>query len=41
MHAALAWWRVCGEPGYERFGLTVTADSQYAWLDRPSLAWQV
>ncbi|WP_329338623.1 methyltransferase domain-containing protein [Streptomyces sp. NBC_00663] len=39
--AALAWWRAAGEPGIERFGLTVTADSQHAWLDRPSEAWQV
>ncbi|WP_425264610.1 methyltransferase domain-containing protein [Streptomyces curacoi] len=25
--AALDWWQQAGEPGYDRFGLTVTADS--------------
>ncbi|MGW1779401.1 methyltransferase domain-containing protein [Streptomyces sp. NPDC002143] len=39
--AALAWWRAAGEPGYERFGLTVTADGQQAWLDRPAEAWDI
>lgn len=36
---ALAWWRAAGEPGYERFGLTVTVYDQSAWLDRPSNSW--
>jgi len=39
--AALAWWRAAGEPGYERFGLTVTAHGQRAWLDRPTEAWDI
>ncbi|MYS43179.1 methyltransferase domain-containing protein [Streptomyces sp. SID5998] len=39
--AALAWWRAAGEPGYERFGLTVTAHGQYAWLDHPTEAWDL
>ncbi|NUP19894.1 MAG: methyltransferase domain-containing protein [Streptomyces sp.] len=38
---ALARWQAAGEPGIERFGLTITADSQHAWLDRPSEAWPV
>ncbi|MEU6480564.1 methyltransferase domain-containing protein [Streptomyces sp. NPDC047017] len=38
---ALAWWRAAGEPGYERFGLTVTAHGQRAWLDRPSEYWDL
>lgn len=41
VYAAVAWWRASDEPGYERFGLTVTSGSQNAWLDRPSEAWQV
>ncbi|MCI3277553.1 methyltransferase domain-containing protein [Streptomyces cylindrosporus] len=39
--AALDWWRDSGEPGYERLGLTVTADGQRAWLDDPSQAWDI
>ncbi|HET6633711.1 MAG TPA: rRNA adenine N-6-methyltransferase family protein [Streptomyces sp.] len=39
--AAFAWWRAAGEPGLERFGLTVTAHGQQAWLDRPSEAWDL
>ncbi|MCE3030416.1 methyltransferase domain-containing protein [Streptomyces sp. CMSTAAHL-2] len=38
---ALAWWRAAGEPGYGRFGLTVTAQGQRAWLDRPAGSWEV
>ncbi|MEU6241144.1 methyltransferase domain-containing protein [Streptomyces sp. NPDC047024] len=37
--AALDWWRAAGEPGYERFGLTITVYDQCAWLDRPKNAW--
>ncbi|MFI6844944.1 methyltransferase domain-containing protein [Kitasatospora sp. NPDC050467] len=29
------WWADQGRPGYERFGLTVTPDGQYVWLDSP------
>ncbi|WP_327229187.1 methyltransferase domain-containing protein [Streptomyces murinus] len=38
---ALAWWRAAGEPGYGRFGLTVAAHGQRAWLDRPADSWEV
>jgi protein-L-isoaspartate(D-aspartate) O-methyltransferase len=38
---AFAWWREAGEPGYERFGLTVTENGQRAWLDDPSEAWDI
>ncbi|MEV0170405.1 methyltransferase domain-containing protein [Streptomyces sp. NPDC050803] len=38
---AHAWWRAAGEPGCERFGLTVTADGQRAWLDRSSETWDI
>ncbi|MYQ47538.1 protein-L-isoaspartate(D-aspartate) O-methyltransferase, partial [Streptomyces sp. SID4985] len=39
--AALDWWRGAGEPGYERFGLTVTVYDQCAWLDHPKNAWSL
>lgn len=40
--AALHWWRDAGEPGYERFGLTVTAEGTHrAWLDAPTDSWEV
>lgn len=29
-------WTECGEPGWDRFGLTVTPDEQVVWLDEPS-----
>lgn len=34
-------WRAAGEPGWERFGLTVVADTHTVWLDHPdgSIAW--
>jgi protein-L-isoaspartate(D-aspartate) O-methyltransferase len=38
---ALTWWKDEEEPGYERLGLTVTAESQHAWLDRPENSWPV
>jgi len=28
-------WRDLGEPGWDRFGLTVTPDRQWIWLDAP------
>ena len=37
--AAYAWWAGRGEPDYARFGLTVTAEGQRAWLDDPTDAW--
>ncbi|MFH8342876.1 protein-L-isoaspartate(D-aspartate) O-methyltransferase [Streptomyces sp. AM6-12] len=39
--SALAWWRAAGEPGYERFGLTVSVHRQRAWLDQPTDYWRV
>lgn len=34
--AAHAWWRRQGEPGLDRFGLTVTAAGEHrVWLDEP------
>ncbi|MBC2902345.1 methyltransferase domain-containing protein [Streptomyces cupreus] len=40
--ATLDWWRAAGKPGYERFGLTVTAEgTQRVWLDDPSDSWEV
>ncbi|MFF2145411.1 methyltransferase domain-containing protein [Kitasatospora sp. NPDC058190] len=33
--AAYQWWADQGRPGYERFGLTVTSEGQYGWLDSP------
>lgn len=39
---ALAWWQKAGEPGYDRFGLTVAGDGgQQAWLDGLENAWPV
>jgi hypothetical protein len=29
-------WRELGEPGWDRFGLTVTSDLQWVWLDAPA-----
>lgn len=29
-------WRELGQPGWDRFGLTVTAERQWIWLDSPS-----
>ncbi|WP_405016592.1 protein-L-isoaspartate(D-aspartate) O-methyltransferase [Kitasatospora sp. NBC_00070] len=35
LSTAYEWWMGSRRPGFERFGLTVTADGQSAWLDRP------
>ncbi|MGH3938245.1 MAG: methyltransferase domain-containing protein [Pseudonocardiaceae bacterium] len=32
---AFAWWILNGKPTYHRFGLNVTADRQWVWLDIP------
>ncbi|MGH3282761.1 MAG: methyltransferase domain-containing protein, partial [Trebonia sp.] len=32
---AYSWWIEAGSPGRERFGMTVTADDQWVWLDHP------
>ncbi|MFG2842744.1 methyltransferase, partial [Kitasatospora sp. NPDC048296] len=36
IEAAHHWWEENNRPPPERFGLTVTADRQWAWLDRPA-----
>jgi hypothetical protein len=36
VETAFRWWQDQGRPGFQRFGLTVTADGQVAWLDEPS-----
>lgn len=41
VETAYGWWVENGEPGYERFGLTVTAEGQSAWLDDPAGSWHV
>jgi hypothetical protein len=41
VEAAFHWWEERGKPGYERFGLTVTAEGQRAWLDDPAVWWTV
>jgi hypothetical protein len=33
--ATHAWWTAQGEPGVDRFGLTVTPEGQQVWLDDP------
>lgn len=39
---ALRWWEDADRPGYERFGLSVTADGEHrAWLDSPHHTWPV
>ncbi|MCZ4102131.1 hypothetical protein C8250_041870 [Streptomyces sp. So13.3] len=39
IEAAVKWWQQAGHPGHERFGLTVTAEGQQAWLDNPTQSW--
>ncbi|MFD0855961.1 hypothetical protein ACFQ07_27225 [Actinomadura adrarensis] len=36
IEAAHGTWVRWGQPGWERFGLTVTAEEQRIWLDRPA-----
>lgn len=38
VRGAYLTWVSWGEPGRDRFGLTVTAEDQYVWLDRPGHA---
>jgi hypothetical protein len=33
---AYVWWVTAGEPGYQRFGLTVGPDRPELWLDDPA-----
>ncbi|MEN8649292.1 methyltransferase domain-containing protein [Streptomyces sp. 21So2-11] len=35
VEAAWLWWDVSGRPDFPRFGLTVTAEGQTAWIDTP------
>ncbi|MFJ7248085.1 hypothetical protein ACIQWA_26125 [Kitasatospora sp. NPDC098652] len=35
VEGAYRWWLENGRPGPERFGLTVTPDGQWVWLDKP------
>lgn len=35
VEAAFRWWQEQGRPGFDRFGLTVTAERQVPWLDDP------
>lgn len=41
VEAAYYWWHEKGEPGLERFGLTLDRDGTRAWLDNPGVSWQV
>ncbi|MFD9066935.1 methyltransferase, partial [Kitasatospora purpeofusca] len=36
VEAAHGWWEDQGRPGPERFGWTVAAEGQWAWLDDPT-----
>jgi protein-L-isoaspartate O-methyltransferase len=35
VESAYVWWEGVGRPGHQRFGLTVDAEGQTAWLDEP------
>ncbi|MFE6158491.1 hypothetical protein ACFQ7F_06160 [Streptomyces sp. NPDC056486] len=39
--SAYRWWVDKGKPGYDRFGLTVTAEGQSVWVDDPADSWTV
>lgn len=39
--SAYRWWEGRGKPGYDRFGLTVTAEGHSAWVDDPADSWPV
>ncbi|WP_432094982.1 methyltransferase domain-containing protein [Streptomyces sp. bgisy100] len=41
VEAAHRWWTGRGKPEHTRFGLTVTAGGQRAWLDDPADSWTV
>ncbi|MFI1797900.1 protein-L-isoaspartate O-methyltransferase [Streptomyces sp. NPDC020379] len=41
VEAAYRWWEDQDRPGHARFGLTVTPDGQFAWLDDPRASWPV
>jgi protein-L-isoaspartate O-methyltransferase len=36
VEAAYRWWDDAGRPAYPRFGVTITPDRQWVWLDNPS-----
>ncbi|MGH3327757.1 MAG: methyltransferase domain-containing protein [Streptomycetales bacterium] len=35
VHSAWQWWQDHGQPGFDRFGLTVTPHAHQVWLDNP------
>lgn len=37
VEGVMDWWRGQGEPGFERYGLTVAPRGQRVWLDRPDI----
>ncbi|WP_443072322.1 hypothetical protein [Streptomyces sp. NBC_01485] len=41
VEAAYRWWVGHDKPDHTRFGLTVTAEGQRAWLDDPARSWAV
>ncbi|WP_234347238.1 protein-L-isoaspartate O-methyltransferase family protein [Streptomyces specialis] len=41
VETAYRWWDARGKPDHTRFGLTVTAEGQRAWLDDPADCWTV
>lgn len=41
IEAAFHWWQANGKPSHERFGLTVTPEGQFGWLDDPAASWAV
>lgn len=38
VETAFRWWEAQDRPSFDRFGLTVTADSETVWLDEPENA---
>lgn len=34
--SAYSWWQLAGRPTRDRYGVTVTADRQWVWLDDPT-----
>ncbi|GGW89726.1 methyltransferase domain-containing protein [Streptomyces noursei] len=39
VEAAYCWWDTQGRPTHDRFGLTVSLEGQWAWLDEPANSW--
>ncbi|MFI0261393.1 hypothetical protein ACH4OW_20420 [Streptomyces sp. NPDC017056] len=38
VEAVMEWWKENGEPGFDRYGLTVSRQGQRVWLDEPGHA---